>query len=59
MANWQGHETHPTGHKTSEYVTEKNPKWLNKVTKSPNVGKRLFSGFLVSFANGVVEWIDG
>ena len=44
--------------KTSETVnlTEKNPKWLNKVTKSHNVGKRLFSGFLVSFASGVVEW---
>ena len=37
-------------------ITEKNPKWLNKVTKSHNVGKRLFSGFLVSFASGVVEW---
>ena len=37
-------------------INRKNPKWLNKVTKSHNVGKRLFSGFLVSFASGVVEW---
>ena len=45
--------------KTSETVnlTEKNPKWHNKVTKSPNVATRLFSWFLVSFACGVVEWI--
>ena len=32
----------------------KNPKWHNKVTKSHNVGTRLFSGILVSFASGVV-----
>ena len=41
---------------TSVNLTEKNPKWHNKVTKSHKVGKRLFSGFLVSFASGVVEW---
>ena len=37
-------------------VTEKIQSGHNTVTKSHNVGTRLFSGFLVSFASGVVEW---
>ena len=43
---------------TSETVnlTEKIQSGHNKVTKSHNVGTRLFSGFLVNFASGVVEW---
>ena len=37
-------------------LTEKIQSGHNKVTKSHNGGTRLFSGFLVSFASGVVEW---
>ena len=37
-------------------ITEKIQSAPNKVTKSHNVGTRLFSGFPASFASGVVEW---
>ena len=42
--------------KCYEYYQKKIHSGHNKVTQSHNVGTRLFSGFLVSSASGVVEW---
>ena len=48
----------PEAFKTSETVnlTEKIQSTQQSHKKSHNVGTRLISGFLVSFASGVVEW---
>ena len=51
-------EENPSGSKPMPTFdqTEKIQSGHNTVIKSHNVGTRLFSGFLVSFASGVVEW---
>ena len=40
-------------------LTEKIQSGTTRSQKQHNVDTRLSSGFLVSFASGVVEWIDG